>query len=374
MVMTESWQAALACIQSYGRRRHQVSVLCHPSESSPHAYSQFVTKRIPFDGWAGPRDERVKKLLSLLEYESVDLIIPISDEDAHLLALCKMHSPEINSIISPGLKNIELARERDKTADFCREHDITMPESYIVSNQEELKQALERIGFPAILKSSYSVGTRGVRIIRSDQDASKIGNFMNDGKALQVQKFIEGDFVGSSGFSWKGKLLGSFSFRVDYQFSMGGTPPYSFYESSKAPVKILEKIAQITEWTGGVDLDFIRDKQGDLYLLEINPRLSGTINLPLKMGLDLARYYEAALDESFDMLPPEPPSPDETILFISLADEIRLISNNPMKSFAQSTEYRRQFRFIESMFLDDASLTRNQMAQFLQIAWSGKCV
>lgn len=370
LVMTEIWQAALACIQGYGRRGHKVSVLCHPSHTSPHAYSQFVAKRITFDGWSGAREERVEKLFSLLMQESFDLVIPISDEDVHLLALCKLKSPGLAAIITPGLENIELARQRDKTFNFCHQHGIKTPQSCTVNSQDELFQAVRQMGFPTVVKSSYSVSSKGVRIVRNERDLQETSSWLNTSRSLQVQQFIEGEFVGSSGFAWKGKLMGSFSFKLAYQFSMGGTPPYSFYESSEAPAKILEQIALHSAWTGGIDIDLLQDKQGNLYLLEINPRLSGTITMAFKLGYDLTRYYEAALDESFERLPPAPPTPAEQMLFISVPDEVRLISANPSVDFPKSLEYRRQYRFIESLFLDDIPLTRNQMTQFLQMAWS----
>jgi biotin carboxylase len=345
-------------------------VLCHPSYRSPHAYSQFVANRIEFDWFAGSRDERADKLLSLLTRESVDLVIPISDEDAHLLALCKLKAPELTAIISSGLENVELARRRDRTLNFCQQNGIVIPESCMVHTKEELFLRVRQLGFPAVVKTSYSVSSKGVRVIHNESDLQQISSWINDEQPLQVQEFVQWDFVGSSGFAWKGKLLSSFSFRVAYQFSMGGTSPYSFYESSEAPAKILEKIAQRSGWTGGIDLDFIQDKYDTLHLLEINPRLSGTITLPFKLGHDLARYYEAALDESFDKMPPAPLSPAETILFISVPDEIKLISSDPAVNFPKSMQYRRQCRFIESLFLDDAALTRNQITQFLQMAWA----
>jgi biotin carboxylase len=367
LVMTESWQAALACIQSFGRRGHRISVLHQPNYLSPHAYSRFVQKRIPFDNDSGTRAERAARLLQLLRAEAVDLVIPINDEDAHLLAECKAMEPERRGLIVPSLASIDIVRDRAKTGEFCREAGIRIPESIQVSSPQELRAAAAQLGFPVIIKESFSFASNGVVRINSESDLAVLEGRLSAGQALQAQKFIQGDFVGVTGFGWKGQLKGSFSFRSDYQYSLGGTPPYSFTETGSDAAAILANIVKRLDWNGGIDLDLIRDTAGELHLLEINPRLSGTSIFPLKLGIDLPRLYEVALNDTFDKLNAPPPVP-ESVLFISNPEEVVLLSRNPQVNLQKSSDLRRKFRYVESLFLDDPGLTRNQIAQFMQLA------
>ena len=367
LVMTESWQAALACIQSFGRRGHRVSVL-HSSFLSPHAYSRFVYKRIPFDNKSDTREERASKLLQLLQAGSVDVVIPICDEDAHLLAVCKTKEPKRHGLISPPLASIEIVRSRAKTEKFCQDNGIRIPESVQIASMGELRAAASELGFPVVIKESNSTASQGVRIVNGEQDFAGLKKLFSSGQALQVQKFIQGDFVGVTGFGWQGQLKGRFSFRVAYEHSHGGTPPYAISEKDGASTDMLAHIVKCLNWSGGIDIDLLRDASGELYLLEINPRFSGTTIFPLKLGIDLPRYYEAALNNSFDTLSTPPAVPDP-VLFISYPDEVLLLSKNPDVGFPKSRELRKRFRYIESLFLDDPGLTRNQLAQFLHNAW-----
>ncbi len=368
LVMTESWQAALASIQSFGRRGHRVSVLHHPGYLSPHAYSRFVYKRIPFDNDAGPRAERADRLLQLLQAESIDLVIPINDEDAHLLAECKTRVPERQGLICSTLASIELVRDRAKTATFCRENGIRIPQSIDVASIEALRAAAAELGFPILIKESYSFATHGIVRIGSEQDLAGMEQRFATGQPVQAQKFIQGEFVGATGFGWQGRLKGSFSFRVDYEYSQGGTPPYAFTETGSAATALLTHIVRCLNWNGGIDLDLIRDAAGELHLLEINPRLSGTSIFPLKLGIDLPRYYEVALSDAFDKLD-APPAVPESVLYISIPEEVLAVSSNPQLNFPKSMELRKKFRHLESLFLDDPGLIRSQINQFLQFSW-----
>jgi biotin carboxylase len=368
LVMTEYWQTALACIQSFGRRGHRVCVLHHPGYLSPHAYSRFVHKRIPFDHDSGTRAERAGRLLQLLRSESIDLVIPISDEDAHLLAECKAREPERQGLISPALACIEIARDRALTETFCRDNAIRIPQSIQVSSLEALRAAASELGFPMLVKESYSFASNGIGMLYSEQDIDGLDNRFATGRALQAQRFIQGELVGVTGFGWQGQLQGSFSFRIEHKDSQGGTPPYAFTETSTAPAAMLAHIVKCLNWSGGIDLDLIRDAAGELYLLEINPRLSGTTIFPLKLGIDLPRLYEVALKDAFDQLD-APPAVPESVLFISNPEEVLLLSKNPHVNHPKSLELRKKFRYVESLFLDDPGLTRSQFSQFLQLAW-----
>lgn len=368
LVMTVNWQAALACIQSFGRRDHRVSVLYYPGYLSPHAYSRFVHKRILFDGIAGSLGDRAVKLLQLLRDESIDLVIPISDEDAHLLAICKTMEPDRQGLITPTLESIEIVRDRARTETFCRGNGIRTPQSINVANLDELRSAASELGFPTLLKESYSFASKGITLINSEQDFAGLVNRFVAGHVLQAQKFIQGELVGVTGFGWHGQLKASFSFRVDYAYSHGGTPPYSFTETGDATAAMLARVIKNLNWNGGIDLDLIRDATGELYLLEINPRLSGTTIFPLKLGIDLPRFYEVALSDSFDKLA-APPAVPESLLYISNLEEVMLISSNPYMNLPKSRELRKKFRYIESLFLDDPGLTRKQISQFLRYAW-----
>lgn len=367
LIMSESCQAALACIQSFGRRGHRVSVL-HSSVLSPHAFSSFVHKRFLFESKADLRAVRADRLLQLLLAESIDLVIPISDEDAHVLAECAIKAPEQRGIVCPSLAAIEIARDRSKTEVFCSKNGIRIPDSIQIAGLDDLRRAAATLGYPVVVKESYSVASQGVKIIDNELALAGLEELFSEGKTLQVQRFIEGDFVGVTGFGFGGELKGSFSFRVAYEFSHGGTPPYAISEETGAGANILTDIVKSLSWSGGIDLDLLRDRSGELYLLEMNPRFSGTTVFPLKLGMDLPRLYEAALDNSFDRLPATPPL-SSPVLFISYQEEVELLSRWPQVNVPKSVELRKRFKYVESLFLDDVGLTRNQFVQFLRTAW-----
>ena len=115
LVMTEPWQAALACIQSFGRRRHEVAVLAAVGEIlSPNARSRFV--RGVFRLQPGTLAAFAMELTDLVKRNRIDLVVPISDLDAEIVAAAKAASPDITAFVTGPPEAVAITRSRNRMA------------------------------------------------------------------------------------------------------------------------------------------------------------------------------------------------------------------------------------------------------------------
>ena len=352
LIMTESWQGALACIQSLGQKGHTLSVLANGEESF-HCRSKYV-KNVFHLPSSPDTETSAQHLIQLVEDHHVDLVIPISDEDAYLVAFANEKKASRAFIIS-SLKAIEVARSRNKTTELCRELKIPVPHTVCINKETPVEKAAESIGFPLYLKISQTVGSSGVRLLHSMNQLSAILKDLPDSAEYQLQKPVSANSLGVTGFALKGQLQKSFAFKMDSRFSIGGTPPYSTLVDEPRAHEILAQITSALNWTGAIDLDFLYTPDQNLYLLEINPRFSGTLIFPLKLGIDLPGYYLTAWGLPNDSLR-KIPRALSCNAFITLPQEKKLIKKNLKSGLFQAVQFRLRQRYTSNIFWRDASL------------------
>ena len=224
-----------------------------------------------------------------MELKGIDLVVPISDDDAVLVARAKQLFPDSNALIVSPLESFSIARSRNSTTELCHSINIDTPKTIFVT-QANARAAASDLGYPCFLKLSGTIGSQGVFEIASEAELDAKLELACD-KEMQLQAKVESDLVDITGFASAGKILESFAFRCDYIHSRGGTPAYSERVKDERLNAILSKVAEELRWTGGIDLDLLQRSDGSLVLLEINPRFSGTIIFALKIGIDLPMYY-----------------------------------------------------------------------------------
>ncbi len=151
------------------------------------------------------------------------------------------------------------------------------------SREQELKSLLENIGLPMVIKASTQGSSIGTFIVRQESDVLTTieAAFEYDSEVL-VEKFIDGTEVTST-------VIGNDFTQVLPLIEITSANEFYDYESKYTPGKcnhiiparvseeIQEKIAKLTERVyqaigcrGYSRVDFIIDKDGNPYVLEIN--------------------------------------------------------------------------------------------------------
>jgi len=90
--------------------------------------------------------------------------------------------------------------------------------------------------------------------------------------------------------SYQGELLGCVCMEKRLQTPEGKTWAGCIYDVSPSWREAIQKVVKELEWTGGAELEFVRDEQDDLYLIDWNPRFPAWI-----YGATLAGYNLPAL-------------------------------------------------------------------------------
>ena len=347
--MSGAWQSALACIQSYGRQGHVVSTL--PTIfPSPNYASGFVKETLRLQ--EKQLDQRVRELMLLMEQKSIDLVVPISDDDAVLVARAQQLFPDSTAFVSSPLDSVMITRSRNMTTRVCRSLKIDTPRTLFVTHGDAIDGASE-LGFPCFLKLSGTVSSNGVfKILDKTQLSERLASISPETE-MQLQTAVDGDFIGITGFASQGRVLESFVFRADYAHSRGGTPAYTHRLRDKRLNEILSRLTQALQWNGGIDLDFLQRKDGSLALLEINPRFSGTTVFPFKLGMDFPMYYVNA-HKGIVETPLRRRGHSDAERFVSLLEETEYLKGADRKAQEMAIAFRADGKWVDNAFWDDA--------------------
>ncbi|MGB8314748.1 MAG: hypothetical protein WCE69_09705 [Aestuariivirga sp.] len=350
LVMSAGWQSALACIQSYGRNGHLVSVVSDSDKvTEPNSASIFVKNIMYFKN---NRDtERAQELVSLVKDKGIDLVVPVSDHDAVIVAKAKQLYPKNDAFFSSPVESVLITRSRNRTTDLCRSIGIDTPATVFVTH-DTAASAVDKIGFPCFLKLSGSVASRGVFEISDHTEFKEKLARVPKSAEMQLQAKVEGDLVDITGFASNGLVIQSFAFRCDYEHSHGGTPPYSSRVHDGRLDAILSKIVKELNWTGGIDLDLLQKKDGDYVLMEINPRFSGTTIFPLKLGIDLPMGY-VNLKRNINTIQQNLAANFDAEHFISLLEESLYLLVAGEAGRQKAMQFRSDEKWVDNSFWDD---------------------
>lgn len=281
--------------------------------SAPVAASRYVSKHYSYAPFRA-----ISSLRQAVMQSNPSLLVACDDRAvAILLRLAKADNGVFSSLVRRSLGTIEAYPEmlsRAGSLAAMKAAGVRVPDTFAVSNPGELKQCLSQIGYPAVVKADGSWGGEGVVIVR-DLDGALAAyrqlsrppsrlrsalralkrrdtHFMLDAiapesRAISVQRFVPGTSAASAFASWNGKLNGLICY--DILVSDGTIGPPNVIRRLDDPE--MERASRIVAEHFGLSglhgLDFIRDREGRVHLIEINPRGTQGGTLAFGPGRDL---------------------------------------------------------------------------------------
>ena len=216
------------------------------------------------------------------------------------LKLAKILDDNHIPILGTQYKSIDLAEDRERFKNFLLENNFKQAESGIAKSKEEALKISKTLGFPIVIRPSYVLGGRAMKIIHEEkqlekyiEDAVKVsGNnpvlidrFLNDAIEVDVDAISDGEKVFVAGIMEHIEEAG-----VHSGDSACSVPPYSLKKEIIKEIEIqTTKLALSLNVIGLINIQFAV-KNEDIYVLEANPRASRTVPFISKaIGVPIAR-------------------------------------------------------------------------------------
>ncbi|MCF6224730.1 MAG: HAD-IA family hydrolase [Xanthomonadales bacterium] len=224
-------------------------------------------------------------LLSLCLDESVDLIIPSTAYELSFLASLKEKNPTGHlKIAIPSSKLVRLFSDKQET--------YTLAESLMIPVAPFICAPIQGIEFPVISKPRTGWGGKGMVLLSSHDELVEFCG-KPESKDYLFQKFIafmeEFSIDFSIGFD---KNMSPYVMRRRICTSGGFTIVSSLFHD-EIIVKYVNKLSQFLIDNGGIGLwniQFMRDKEGNIFLSDVNPRVGTSSTISVELGVNIVEY------------------------------------------------------------------------------------
>ena len=182
---------------------------------------------------------------------------------------------------------IDLAEDRERFARLINKLKLKQPENGIAYSRDEAMAVAHRIGYPVLLRPSYVLGGRAMEIVDSDAQLDNyiatavnvsgsspvlVDQYLRDAIECDVDVLCDGNDVVVAGVMQHIEEAG-----VHSGDSACSLPPYSLSDEIVEELeRQSEALAIALEVRGLMNVQFAV-KDGEVYLIEVNPRASRTV-------------------------------------------------------------------------------------------------
>ncbi len=307
-------RSSLAAVRSLGRAGHHVTVCSHLARPLAGA-SRYCRGAHQVPNAAMDEDGFVAAVRDLVDSGDVDFLLPMTDRSMPLLMGLTGHLGEAR-VLAPDPAAYEALTDKVHLVDLARALGVPVPRSFLAARAEDVVQGgrlapdfqafLDDVSLPVILKPGHSVvvgeGAEerfGVREILSEEEfEAAVSAYPAQAYPLMIQQRISGPGLGAFVLSDRGRLVAAFGHRrIREKPPWGGVSVYR--ESVALREDLREYAAQLLSrvgWSGVAMIEFKEDAStGTPYLMEVNGRFWGSLQLAVDAGVDFPRLL---LDEA----------------------------------------------------------------------------
>jgi hypothetical protein len=238
---------------------------------------------------------------SISEKYKIDAILLSSGLDDDFNILYELN--DLAPILGNSPRVIERVRKKPRFFKELKRLGIAHPETAIVKDIDEAKSSAARIGYPVVVKPVRGFGGDSIRTARNFKELERAFKISFVSEEILVQKFINGLHASISllattkdvkTLTINEQLLGlHFLFQQEPFGYCGNIVPLYVADSIFKRCKhITEKIASHFGLQGSNGIDLVISKEGTPYVVEVNPRLQGTLECVERViGINLVKSH-----------------------------------------------------------------------------------
>jgi len=260
------------------------TIVAHYHWLSSPIFSRYVNRRYFVANPYISEKKYALHIASITRKEKIDMIIPVGFIDNIVLA--KYRYLYKNVIIPiPSYEKIITVADKAKLASLLTEIGIKYPKTVPFENFSS--STISEIKYPMVVKGVSDASSPSYILNEYHLKEIKITK-----KKLIVQQFIPGSGHGYFSLAKDGKVYAEFCHKriIEYKPSGGPSVVACSYDDPTL-ISLGRKIVKHLKWTGVLMAEFRRDYEtGEYYLIEINPKFWGSLELSFACGIDFPRY------------------------------------------------------------------------------------
>ena len=289
LVLDGTSRAAVEAVQSLGKRGLEVHVAARAD--CPAFRSRWTTRRLSQPSTPDP--QRFIDWMRALPDE-YSLVIPATGYSLHHLARLPESDPLRALAVLPAPDALHTALDKARTLETAIRLGISVPSSSLRTRRDTagngpLPHVLKPVR--SVLEGAHDLAEVFPVLVRdAEQRKEALERLVQQCPVLE-QELVPGIGIGIECLYARGKLLWHFAHERLHEGTGGGLGSGSFYRRSiTAPPELLHAAKALLDdlgWHGVAMVEFKYDPgSGRSWLMEINPRLWGSVALAIDAGVD----------------------------------------------------------------------------------------
>jgi len=307
LILDANQRSALAVTRSLGKQGIHVFT----AEEAPTALASASRYSKQHFSYPSPRDKPeafIKFLCALVKQHHIDILFPMTELTSLLLLINQDSFPDTH-IPFADLATVESLADKCLLMKSAESLDIPIPKTWHVENLDKLPVQLEDMPYPVVLKPGKSWlfhqgqwSRAAVRFADNPSEAKQIldSDWAFKAHPFMIQECVAGHGTGIFAIYNNGKPLAFFAHRrLREKPPSGGVSVLSQSVSiNPAQEAIARQLLDTAGWHGVAMVEFKVSPDGTPYLMEINTRFWGSLQLAIDAGVDFpAMLYQLACDE-----------------------------------------------------------------------------
>jgi predicted ATP-grasp superfamily ATP-dependent carboligase len=301
LILDANLRQSLVAVRSLGSLGKRVAALeCIDvlSSSAPSFSSRWCSRAYRAPAYFPEAEPFLSYLKQILRYTGARVLITSSDGT---LALLREHRRELEQYVSIALAKeeaLEVACNKEKTLQMAEGLGLAVPRGMVVRAPQEVAMAVKEIGLPAVVKPvetwCWEAGNQqGGRLICGlvttvEEAKSVVEKLTRYRGTVLFQQYLSGRREAISLLYARGTVYARFAqWARRTQPPLGGTSvlrqSIALPEDTSAQA---ERLVREMDLEGYAEVEFRRDAAGKAYLMEVNPRLSASVEVAVRAGVD----------------------------------------------------------------------------------------
>jgi predicted ATP-grasp superfamily ATP-dependent carboligase len=301
LIVDAGWRIATTITRSLGRAGLRValaeSTTQYTSSHKPPAFSsRYCARTVDLPDYTSDPAPFIDAILAFVREHSVRVVLPVADSGIALLAPHRERFAELGCTVAVAPDAaLEIAYDKTRTLEFADKLGIPYPRSVPVTGVEDIRAAEARFGYPFVVKPTMSWTAQGaervapVEVLNEAEAMQATARYLATGCEVIAQQLASGAREAISLFIVNDEVLAYCGCTAHRS-----TPPLGGVSAMRESIPVSKELldasvelATAIGMAGACDVEYRRDARGNPLLMEINARLTGTLENSMHSGLNL---------------------------------------------------------------------------------------
>lgn len=297
MVLDADTRAALVSVRSLARAGHPVGVVAtRRRPTSVGLASRYPRLRAVLPHYVQDESAYVAGLVDLLDRHPTDVLLPVYDGSVEVLRRHRADLASRTALALAAESALEKAVDKSSTMHVAQELGIPVPAGITVTDMDEVDAAAAVVGFPCVVKPAISWAADSAAVGRLEcasvvdtaELRSAVEHMLRAGAPALVQEWLCGRREAVHVMYAHEQFWAEVCVVADRTApALGGSSVFRYtVPRIEDTVALAERLIRCLSLEGYAEVEFRRDRQGRPVLMEINPRLSASVETAVRAGAD----------------------------------------------------------------------------------------